>query len=153
MWPVTSHVYKRATKPGLSTGTICTQPNGRKHKTLYFMEHLLSNFYQLLIWWKGAHLSFYFHNSWIYVEIMTQNVNFPIWPVQYLACQTSQRMCKVTLIVNKVHMVYTQRILHCNFRTEFQIPPTNLENTNFFQCVLIIYIFLVMNQDLFHLKC
>ena len=28
--------------------------------------------------------SFYFHNSWIYVEIMTQNVNFPIWPVQYL---------------------------------------------------------------------
>ena len=27
VWPVTSHVYKRATKPGLPAGTICTQPN------------------------------------------------------------------------------------------------------------------------------
>ena len=43
----------------------------------------------------------------IYVETTTQNVNFPLWPEQYLACQKIQRMCKVTLIVNKVHMVYT----------------------------------------------
>jgi hypothetical protein len=48
-----------------------------------------------------------FHNSWIYVESMTQNVNFPIGSVQYIACQNTQRMHKVTLIVNKVHMVYT----------------------------------------------
>ena len=41
------------------------------------------------------------------MEIMTQNVNFPIRPVQYLACQTSQGMYEVTLIVNKGHMVYT----------------------------------------------
>ena len=52
--------------------------------------------------------SFYLHNSWIYVEIMTQNVNFPIGLVQYLACQNTQRMHKVTLIVNKAHMVYRQ---------------------------------------------
>ena len=45
MWPVTSHVYKRA-----------TQPNGRNHKILYFMEIALFNSYQRLIWWKGAHL-------------------------------------------------------------------------------------------------
>ena len=51
--------------------------------------------------------NFYFHNSWIYVEIMTRNVNFPIGPVHYLACQTSQGMYKVALIVNKVHMVCT----------------------------------------------
>ena len=50
--------------------------------------------------------SFYFHNSWIDVEIMSQNVNLPIWLVQYLACQNTQRMYKVTLIDNKVHMVY-----------------------------------------------
>ena len=37
-------------------GTICTQPIGRKHKILYFMEIALGNFYKLLIWWKGAHL-------------------------------------------------------------------------------------------------
>ena len=52
--------------------------------------------------------SFYFHNSWIYVEIMTQNVNFLIkwWPVQYLDCRNTQRMYKVTLVVKKVHIVY-----------------------------------------------
>ena len=50
--------------------------------------------------------SFYFHNSWFYVAIMRQNVNFPIGPVLYLACQNTERMYKVTLIVNKVHMVY-----------------------------------------------
>ena len=35
---------------------------------------------------------------------MRQNVNFPIGPVQYmyLACQTSQRMYKVTLFVNEI---------------------------------------------------
>ena len=53
MWPVTSHVYKRATEPGLLANTICTKPNGRKHKILYFMDIALSNSYQLLIWWKG----------------------------------------------------------------------------------------------------
>ena len=51
--------------------------------------------------------SFYFDNSWIYVEIVTQYVNFPIAPVQYLAYQNTERMYKVTLIVNKVHMVYS----------------------------------------------
>ena len=51
--------------------------------------------------------SFYFRNSWIYVEIITQNVNFPIGQVQYLACQNPHIMYKVTLIVNKFHMVYT----------------------------------------------
>ena len=40
---MTSHVYKRATDPGLPTGMICTQPNGRKHKILYLMEIALSN--------------------------------------------------------------------------------------------------------------
>ena len=34
-----------------------------------------------------------------------------IWPVQYPACQTSQRIYKVTLIVNNVHMVYSKHIL------------------------------------------
>ena len=107
MWPVTSHVYKRATESGLPAGTICTQPNWRKHKILYFMEIALSNSYQLLICWKGAS-SFYFHNSWIYVEIMPQNVNFPILSVQYVTCQNTQSTCiyKVTLIVHKAHMVY-----------------------------------------------
>ena len=56
MWPVTSHVYKRATEPGHPASRICTQPNGRNYKILYFMEIALSNSYQLLIWWKGAHL-------------------------------------------------------------------------------------------------
>ena len=44
-----THVYKRATEPGLPAGKVCTQPNGRQHKILYFMEITLSNSYQLLI--------------------------------------------------------------------------------------------------------
>ena len=40
---------------------------------------------------------------------MTQNVNFSIWPVQYLACQNTQIRYKVTLIVSRVHMVYVGR--------------------------------------------
>ena len=42
---------KKATEPGLSEGTICTQPNGRKHETFskYFIEIALSNSYKLLI--------------------------------------------------------------------------------------------------------
>ena len=44
---VTSHVYKRATKPGLPAGKICTQLNGRKYK--FSREIALSNSYQLLI--------------------------------------------------------------------------------------------------------
>ena len=59
--------------------------------------------------------SFYFHNCWIFVEVMTQNVNFHIWPVQYLACQKDQRMYKDALIVNKVHMVYRKLTLVSNF--------------------------------------
>ena len=55
MWPVTSHVYKEP-QAWTSCRQICTQPNGRNHKILYFMEIALSNSYQLLIWWKGAHL-------------------------------------------------------------------------------------------------
>ena len=72
--------------------------------------------------------SFYFHNSWIYVEIMTQNVNFPIWPVQYLACQKSQSMYKVTLIVNKGHKVYTYTCV-CIFlqKTKYFLILLNFE--------------------------
>ena len=36
-------------EPGLPAGSVCTQPNGRKHKILYFMEIAMSDFYQLLI--------------------------------------------------------------------------------------------------------
>ena len=108
--PVTSHVYKRATEPGLPAGMIYTQP----------IEYIINSY----IWWRlHCHIlidfwydergtsqnlsSFHSHSSWIYMEIMTQNVNFPIWPVQYFACQNTQRMYKVTLIVNKVHTVKT----------------------------------------------
>ena len=74
-----------------------------------YMAIALSNCYRLLIWWKKAHLKTcpdLFHYSWINEENMTQSVNFPIWPVQYLACQTSQGMHKVTLnIVHEVHLV------------------------------------------------
>ena len=52
MWPVTSHFYKRDTRPWL----LPAQLNGRKHKSLYFMEIALSNSYQLLIWRRG-HIS------------------------------------------------------------------------------------------------
>ena len=79
----------------------------------YFMEIARSNSYQLLIWWKRAPKnlsSFYFHNSWIYVEIMTQNVNFTIWSMQCIACQTSQKMYTKTLTVNKGHMVYINKL-------------------------------------------
>ena len=111
MWPVTSHLYKRATRPGLPAGTICTQLIGRK---LYIKFYILWRLHCPILtnFWSderdtSQNLSgFYFHNSWIYVETMTQNVNFSIWPVQYLACQTSQRMYKVKLIVNKVHIVF-----------------------------------------------
>ena len=52
------------------------------NKILYLMEIALSNSYQLLIVMKRGTSpnlsSFYFHSSWIYVEIMTQNVNLPI---------------------------------------------------------------------------
>ena len=51
--------------------------------------------------------SFYFHNSWIYVEIMTQNVNFPIGPVHYLACQNTQRMHKVHMGYSNTHFTNT----------------------------------------------
>ena len=85
MWPVTSHVYKRATEPLLPAGRICTQLNGRNKKILYFMEIALSNLYKLLMMKKGDTCQnlvqlIYFHNSWIYVEIMTRNVNFLMWP-------------------------------------------------------------------------
>ena len=48
--PVTSHVYERATEPGLPAGMICTPHNQRKHQILNFMEIALSNSDQLLIW-------------------------------------------------------------------------------------------------------
>ena len=56
MWSVTSNVYKKAKEPGLPTGAICTQLNGRKHNIFDFMEIAMSSSYQFLIWWKGAHL-------------------------------------------------------------------------------------------------
>ena len=70
--------------------------------------------------------SFYFRNSWIYVETMTQTVNLPIGPVQYCACQNTQRMYKVTLIVNRVHMVYRTLNLHRGFTPKYR-------------CVLALY--------------
>ena len=87
-----------------------TLPNGRKHKILYFMEIALSNSYQLLISWKGAHLSFYFHYSWFYVEITTQNVNFPIGPVQYTACQNTQRETKMCFLFTMIN-TWSRRLL------------------------------------------
>ena len=56
--------------------------------------------------------SFYSHNYWVYVEIITQNVNSPRGPVKYLACQNTQRMHKVTLIVNKVRIVSFGKLHH-----------------------------------------
>ena len=96
MWPVTSHVYERATEPGLPACTICTKPNGSKHQILYFMEIgplILINF-----WYdERGHISkLSFIVLGFYVEIMTQNVNFPISHVQYCACKNTQRMYKVT---------------------------------------------------------
>ena len=114
MWPVTTHVYKRATEPGLLAGMICTQLNGRKHKILKFMEIALSNSYQLLIWLKGAHLktcpAFTFITLVFMWKLWHKISTFTKWPMRYLACQNSQRMYKVTLIVNKGHMVYTSYI-------------------------------------------
>ena len=63
------------------------------------MEIALSNSYQLLLY------LLYLNNSWFYVA---QNANFPKGPVQYLACQNTQRMYKITLIVSKVHIVYSR---------------------------------------------
>ena len=47
--------------------------------------------------------SCYFHNSLIYVEIMTQNVNFPIYYDQcsILPARLAKKLYKVTLIVNR----------------------------------------------------
>ena len=53
---VTTHIYKRATEPGFPASMICTQPNGRKHKLLHFMEITLYDFYHFLIWRKEANL-------------------------------------------------------------------------------------------------
>ena len=148
MWPETSHVYKKATKPGLPTNTICTRSNGRKHKILYFMEIALSNSYQLLIWWKGGTSlnlsSFYFNNSWIYVEVMTPNVNFPIWPVQYLACQTSQRMCKVTLIENRVHMVLKKNNWIASYKWEPALGLFFQTKWNFNVIVYFCHLFFIV---------
>ena len=78
------------------------------------MEIALSNSYQRFMI-KGAHLktcpAFTFITLGFFVEILTQNVTFPKGPVLYLACQNTLRMYKVTLIINKVHMVYTRRLL------------------------------------------
>ena len=64
-YDLTSQVYKRAIKPGLPAGTICTQPNGRKHKILYFMEIALSIYLTTFDMMKGGTSqnlsSFYFH--------------------------------------------------------------------------------------------
>ena len=72
---MTSRVYKTVTEPGLPAGMICTQLNGRQIKILYFIDIALFNSYQLFILSPNLN-SFNFHNS--FVEIMTQNVNFPI---------------------------------------------------------------------------
>ena len=53
MWPVTSHVYKWATPPGLPVGMICTQLNGRTN-LIFYGDCTGPIFSKLLIWWKGA---------------------------------------------------------------------------------------------------
>ena len=65
---VTSHVYKRATEPGLPAGMIYT--------------HSMEETFDMVKGHTSRNLtSVYFHNFWFYVEIMTQHVNFPIGPV------------------------------------------------------------------------
>ena len=134
MWPVTSHVDKRA------TCIIFTQPNGRKHTILYFMEFAPPNSCHLLLLWKGGTSqkvsSFYFHNSWIYVEIMTQMSTFPFWPVQYLACQKIQRMYKVILTLN---YCYRFKVVVYSVLKSFQIVTGELLfNKGSFSVLLVL---------------
>ncbi len=54
-------------EPGLPAGTFRTQPNGRKHKILHFIEVAMSDFYQLFDN-KKPHLKTgksCYYNSWI----------------------------------------------------------------------------------------
>ena len=64
-----SNVYKRANEPELPAGK---QLNGRTQTILYFMEIVLFEFSQLLIWRKGAHLKTCSAGVINYVEIMKQ---------------------------------------------------------------------------------
>ena len=92
----TGLLKSRATEPGLSAGMVCTQPNGRKHKNHLFYGDctvkLLSTFDMMKRGTSQNSSSIYFHNSWIYVETMTPNVNFPVQGH--------------TIIINKVYMVH-----------------------------------------------
>ena len=94
---MTSHVYKGATESGLPAGTICTLPRGIKHKKLILYGDCTVKFLSIFDMMKegtSQNLSnFYFHNYWIYVEIMTQNVNFPIMTCAVLCLPKILKEC------------------------------------------------------------
>ena len=129
-------LWQRATctEPGLPAGTICIQPNGTNNQIF------LGDAYQFFYMMKGGTSqnlsSFYLHNSWIYVEIVTQMSTFPynLCSIDFWACHT-QRMYKVTLIVNKDHMVYSH--ISCYHNCEIKVTKprptfgkTNTKNSN-----------------------
>ena len=55
---------------------------------------------------KSSFFFIFFFTSTLSTQHYVQNKNFSIRPVQYLACQNTQRMYKVPLIVTTVQMVY-----------------------------------------------
>ena len=84
---------QRATDPGLSTGTICTQLNGRKYKILWRLHCPI--FIICFVKGKGEDLETCTAAIDLWGSCDTK-CKTPIWPVQYLACQKSTGVCKVT---------------------------------------------------------
>ncbi len=105
MWPVTSGLQKSHRGWAFCRHNLYTKLNGEKHKIFSWRLHctIFINF-----WYKERGtsqdlVSCCFYNSWIYVEIITQNDKLQ---VQYLACRKGPGMYEVTLWENKVSLVY-----------------------------------------------
>lgn len=87
--PVTLHFLKEPHSPHrLPKGMICRMLKGIKHWIWYPMGIAPTNSYPHLIWRKrniSQHLFRHsFCNSWIFVEITTQNIKIPTWPCSIL---------------------------------------------------------------------
>ncbi len=106
MWPVTSHVYRRATESGLPAATISTRHKRKKTYTLKCCGDCTGDCYQVNLWHEDSeHLS-------KLVELLLLNlltflgVKFPLWPVQYLGCRIGPGMYMVTVSVLRQRLVY-----------------------------------------------
>ena len=92
MWPVTNMFTKEPPSLDfLQAWFTCIIHSSMEEniKSLYFIKIAMSNLYQVLIWWKGAHLktcpAFPFLTLGLTWKLWHKMKNFPVWPVQYLA--------------------------------------------------------------------